>query len=162
MFIRRTQTRNRISGEPYATFRLVQASRVGKTVKQATVLNLGSHFELPQADWPALAQRIDELVRGQRSMLDCALPEQVQALAQRFAAQIIARKPAVASVGAARPAGGDPAPDLAVAGPPATPAGQAVEPGRYQEVDLDSLELVDPRSVGVEDRKSTRLNSSHG
>ena len=55
MFIRRTQTRNRISGEPYVTYRLVQASRVGKAVKQATVLNLGSHFDLPQAHWAALA-----------------------------------------------------------------------------------------------------------
>ena len=134
MFIRRTQTRNRISGEPYATFRLVQASRVGKSVRQATVLNLGSHFELPEADWPALAQRIDELVRGQSSMLDGALSEQVQALAQRFAAQIIARQPAVPSQGV-----------------PATPAASGVnEVARYQEVDLDSLELVDPRSVGVE------------
>ena len=146
MFIRRTQTRNRISGEPYATFRLVQASRVGKTVKQATVLNLGSHFELPQADWPALAQRIDELVRGQRSMLDCALPEQVQALAQRFAAQIIARQPAVPSLGVPASPGA-----AAPCAAPATPAASPVsEVARYQEVDLDSLELVDPRSVGVE------------
>ena len=146
MFIRRTQTRNRISGEPYVTFRLVQATRVGKAVKQATVLNLGSHFDLPQAHWPALAQRIDELVLGQRSMLESALPEQVQVLAQRFAAQIIARQPAVPSLGA--PAAPGAAPTRAV---PATPtASPASEVARYQEVDLDSLELVDPRSVGVE------------
>mgnify|MGYP001788385908 CR=1 FL=1 len=62
MFIRRTQTRNRISGEPYVTFRLVQATRVGKAVKQATVLNLGSHFDLPQAHWPALAPRVRQLI----------------------------------------------------------------------------------------------------
>ncbi len=146
MFIRRTQTRNRISGEPYVTFRLVQATRVGKAVKQATVLNLGSHFDLPQTHWPALAQRIDELVLGQRSMLESALPEQVQVLAQRFAAQIIARQPAVPSLGA--PAAPGAAPTRAV---PATPtASPASELARYQEVDLDSLELVDPRSVGVE------------
>ena len=48
MFIRRTQTRNRTSGEPYATYRLVEASRVGRSVKQTTLLNLGSHFDLPQ------------------------------------------------------------------------------------------------------------------
>jgi hypothetical protein len=103
MFIRRTQTRNRISGEPYVTYRLVQTSRVGKSVKQATVLNLGSHFDLPQAHWPSLAQRIDELVSGQASMLDAALPEHVRAFAQRFAAQIIARKPAVSSLGSPPP-----------------------------------------------------------
>ena len=159
MFIRRTQTRSRISGEPYVTYRLVNSARVGNTIKQSTVLNLGSHFDLPQAHWPALAQRIDELVRGQGSMLEATLPEEVQAFAHRFAAQIIARKPAVPSMGAP-----DSVRAAAVAAVPATPAANppnsppsppsppspASDVSRYQEVDLDSLELVDPRSVGVE------------
>ena len=165
MFIRRSQTRNRVSGEPYATYRLVHSARVGSAIKQITVLNLGSDFELPQTHWPALAQRIDELVHGQRSMLEAALPEEVQAFAQRFAAQIIARRPTVPavpavpavaavpgvpSIGAARAAVADPAPGPAAAGSPGKPAERAGELDRYQEVDLDSLELVDPRSVGVE------------
>jgi len=171
MFIRRTQTRNRVSGEPYATFRLVHSARVGNAIKQTTLLNLGSHFDLPKAHWPALAQRIDELVHGQGSMLDASLPEEVQVFAQRFAAQIIARKPTVSSLGAAPVAHADPAgpapadvatvakpavdPRSMASGSPATsppsiPSQQAGELDRYQEVDLDSLELVDPRSVGVE------------
>ena len=156
MFIRRTQTRNRTSGEPYVTFRLVHSERVGSAVKQTTLLNLGSHFDLPQVHWPALAQRIDELVHGQASMLEATLPEEAQAFAQRFAAQIIARKPAVPSLGAAPTVRADravPAPAKAAeppSGPPRSPASQAGELARYQEVDLDSLELVDPRSVGVE------------
>jgi hypothetical protein len=156
MFIRRTQTRHRVSGEPYVTYRLVHSARVGSAIKQTTLLNLGSHFDLPQAHWPALAQRIDELVRGQRSMLDATLPEEVQAFAQRFAAQIIARKPADPSPNAAPAAPAapadraDPAPGKAAASPASNPAGQPGELARYQEVDLDSLELVDARSVGVE------------
>ena len=156
MFIRRTQTRNRTSGEPYVTFRLVHSERVGSAVKQTTLLNQGSHFDLPQVHWPALAQRIDELVHGQASMLEATLPEEAQAFAQRFAAQIIARKPAVPSLGAAPTVRADraaPAPAKAAkppSGPPRSPASQAGELARYQEVDLDSLELVDPRSVGVE------------
>jgi hypothetical protein len=160
MFIRRTQTRSRISGESYVTYRLVHSARVGTAIKQTTVLNLGSHFDLPKAQWPALAQRIDELVHGQRSMLEVTLPEQVQAFAQRFAAQIIARKPAVPSLGAAPMACAAPA-VMAAAKPaasppgshahsPASPSSEAGEVARFQEVDLDSLELVDPRSVGVE------------
>ena len=159
MFIRRTQTRNRVSGEPYVTYRLVHSARVGNAIKQTTLLNLGSHFDLPKAHWPALAQRIDELVHGQRSMLDATLPEEVQAFAQRFAAQIIARKPAVPSLGAAPispaapatpadPASAKPAANLPTSAP-SSPAREAGELARYQEVDLDSLELVDPRSVGV-------------
>ena len=162
MFIRRTQTRNRISGEPYVTHRLVHSARAGAAIKQTTVLNQGSHFYLPQAPWPALAQRIDELLRGQGSMLKDALPQEVQAFAQRFAAQIIARKPAVPSRGSSPTAPAAPA-DPASAKPakpakPAVPAtklpnslaSQGGELDRYQEVDLDSLELVDPSSVGVE------------
>ncbi|HYN60372.1 MAG TPA: transposase [Rubrivivax sp.] len=142
----------------------MHSARVGNAIRQTTVLNLGSHFELPQAQWPALAQRIDELVRGQRSMLEATLPEEVQAFAQRFAAQIIARKPAVPSLGAAPKARAvpaaaasaepavEPAPGSAASPPssPASPTSDEGEVARYQEVDLDSLELVDPRSVGVE------------
>jgi transposase len=156
MFIRRTQTRNRVSGEPYVTYRLVHSARVGNAIKQTTLLNLGSHFDLPQAHWPALAQRIDELVHGQRSILEVTLPEPVQAFAQRFAAQIIARQPPVASLGAASTvpatpkAAGDAAPAKAAVNTPSCTGVEAGELTRYQEVDLDSLELVDPRSVGVE------------
>ena len=64
MFIRRTQTRTRTSGQPYTTHRLVQSVRVGSVVKLSTLLNLGSHFDLPKEEWPALARRIDELLQG--------------------------------------------------------------------------------------------------
>ena len=134
MFIRRTQTRSRVSGEPYITHRLVQTARVGGAVKQTTLLNLGSHFDLPQQQWPALAGRIDDLLRGQSSLPDAALSEVGETLAQRYAAQLIALRPSAASItaGAARAE--------SVSG----------EADRYQEVDLDSLDLVRPRSVGVE------------
>jgi len=133
MFIRRTQTRNRLSGQPYTTYRLVHTARVGGAVKQTTLLNLGSHFDLAQQEWPALAQRIDELLRGQRSLLDTTLSDAGQALAQRYAAQLIALKPSAASITRA-----------------AAVKAEVGELDRYQEVDLDSLELVRPRSVGVE------------
>ena len=133
MFIRRTQTRNRTDGEPYSTYRLVETSRAGSTVKQTTLLNLGCHFDLPKQEWPALARRIDELLRGQRPLLDATMSETGQALAQRYAAQLIALRPSAASITPAQAAMADPG-----------------EPGRYQEVDLDSLDLVRPRSVGVE------------
>ena len=131
MFIRRTQTRSRTSGEPYATYRLVEACRVGGSVKQTTLLNLGSHFDLPQVEWPALAKLIDDLLRGQQPLVDATLSETGRALAARYAAQLIALRPTAASITRAE-------------------AADPTEPGRYQEVDLDSLELVRPRSVGVE------------
>jgi hypothetical protein len=165
MFIRRTQTRNRVSGEPYVTYRLVHNVRVGGAIKQTTLLNLGSHFDLPQAHWPALAQRVDELLHGQRSMLDSSLSEEVQVFAQRFAAQIVARSPGQPSPGVAPAPAPAPAPaapsDHAEPAPgkagaksssssASSPARQADALARWQEVDLDSLEMVDARSVGVE------------
>ena len=51
----------------------MQSVRVGSAVKQSTLLNLGSHFDLPKEVWPALARRIDELMPGQRPLLDATL-----------------------------------------------------------------------------------------
>ena len=111
----------------------MRTARVGSTVKQTTLLNLGSHFDLPPNEWLALAQRIDGLLRGQRSLFDSTMSAVGQALAQRYAAQLIAWQPSAASITAAAAAKANPG-----------------EPGRYQEVDLDYLDLMCPRSVGVE------------
>jgi transposase len=131
MFIRCTATRNRKSGEAYFTHRLVETRRVGNAVKQRTLLNLGSHFDLPQAEWPVLAARIEQLLRGQAALLPSSLSEAVEILAQRFAAQLIARQPEVTE---------------------ATTTGATLKEAalRFQEVDLSTLEQVRPRTVGVE------------
>ena len=123
MFVRRTQTRRTEDGQPYYSHRLVHSERVGSTVRQRTLLNLGRHFDIPRAQWPLLCIRIDDVLSGQASLVaDC--PPAVEHEAQRIAAQLVAR-------GAA----GD-----------ATAAG----PADVQRVDVDSLRLVRPRSVGVE------------
>src|SRR5271157_5431170 len=127
MFIRRTQTRSKNSNEAYFSHRLVEAVRVGKTVRQRTILNLGAQLDLPQSEWPVLASRIEEVLHGQASLL---APEPVvEELAQRFAAQLIARRAAEAGVAAENP---EPAEE------------------RFAEVDLNTLEMVRPRTVGVE------------
>jgi transposase len=128
MFIRRTNTRNSKTGEAYFTHRLVETMRVGNSIKQLTLLNLGSHFDVSQDDWPVLAARIDDLLRGQSSLLARDLTEALEAHAQRYAAQLIARR--------ARDGSADDA--------PAEPA------ERFQDVDVSTLELVRPRTVGVE------------
>jgi transposase len=134
MFIRRTQTRNRISGEAYCTHRLVETIRVGKAVKQRTLLNLGSQFELNQTEWPVLAARIEQLLHGQSSLLTSTLSETAETLAQRYAAQLLARQPEEAVL--ARQA--------------ATQSAAEAGAARFTEVDLATLEQVRPRTVGVE------------
>ena len=121
MFIRRTQTRSTASGEVYFTFRLVRSERAGDKVRQRTLLNLGRHFEVEQGHWPVLCRRIDEVLTGQLA-LDPQCPPALESHAQRIAAQLIARE---------RPGTPDDGPDI-------------------QAVDIDSLEFVRPRTVGVE------------
>ena len=123
MFIRRTQTRSARSGEAYFTFRLVRSERIGSKVRQRTLLNLGRHFAIGQSAWPMLCRRIDEVLSGQLQLNpDC--PPALEAHAQRIAAQLLARERT-----------GTPAP---------------AHQHDIQRVDVDSLELVRPRTVGVE------------
>jgi transposase len=126
MFIRQTKTRNATGSESYTTFRLVASERVGKQVRQRTLLNLGRGFSLVREQWPLLCTRIEQLVSGQGALL----PESpdLEELAQRYAARIIA-------------ASGQDAPSSSVSDP---------HQAEYAEVDVTSLELVRPRSVGVE------------
>ncbi|MCY4025516.1 MAG: hypothetical protein OXH75_04290, partial [Acidobacteria bacterium] len=113
MFIRRTQTRRTGDGKPYFSHRLVHAQRLGNTVRQRTLLNLGRHFDIPQPQWPLLCARVADALAGQAPLVaDC--PPAVDEEAQRIAAQLVAR-------GAGLPAAG---------------------PADVQTVDVDSLRLV--------------------
>lgn len=126
MYIRRTHTSNSATGERYPTHRLVQSERVGGRVRQVTLLNLGRHFALPPQEWPALCARLEELRSGQGALLAGIGSGPVEREAQRLCARLLARQ-SVASPTAGRPDGGE-----------------------VQAVDVDSLELSRPRSVGVE------------
>jgi Transposase DDE domain len=137
MFIRRARTRNRATGEAYFTHRLVASQRVGKHVRQVTLANLGRHFDLPQPDWPRLCARIEAVLSAQPGLLAEAKP--IETLAQRFAARLMNDRAAAAAI-----AGTDrPCPH----GPNAATPSPAAD---FAEVDIASLQLTRPRSVGVE------------
>ena len=133
MYVRRTQTRSTATGETYFTYRLVRSERHGRKVRAVTVLNLGRHFPVPQEQWPAFCARIEELLSGQQALLPMDLPASVEAAAQRYAALLLARQGERQTA----PAGGAGATETAVT-------------ADVQTVDVDSLELTRPRSVGVE------------
>ena len=103
MFIRRTSIKSRTAGEDYFTHRLVESERIDGHVKQRTLLNLGRHFAVPQAQWKALCARIEQLIAGQPSLFDSTVSTDLEQTAQRYA-----------------------------------------------EVDVNTIELVRPRSVGIE------------
>lgn len=121
MFIRCTTIKSKQSGDPYQTYRLVESERVNGKVKQRTVLNLGRHFDLPKSQWSDLSSRIAQLLSAQEMLFSIELPTELEAQAQRYAAQILATRKV-------------------------PPEAQ----GAFESVSVDSLELVRPRRVGVE------------
>jgi transposase len=95
-------------------------------VRQFTVLNLGRHFAVPREQWGALVQRIEALLEGQLDLIADGLEPAWEALAEEYAARIIRRR-------GTRP-----------------PPGEQPPASDYQRVDLERVELIRPRSVGVE------------
>ena len=121
MYIRRTTIKSRKDGRQYYTYRLVQSERTSKGVIQNTLINLGTGFSLPRDQWPELTSRIQAIISGQQTLFE--LPEGIEDLAQNYAARIIqAQQKNMAE---------NDQPD-------------------YREVDVDSLEMLRPRSVGCE------------
>ena len=132
MYIRRTSIKSRHTGEPYYTYRLVESMREGRRVRQRTLLNLGRHFEVPREQWGALVQRIEHLVGGQQDLMPAYLDAQWEEAAQRYAAQLIRTRASVGESG----------------------SGEGAD---YHSVDVDSLELLRPRSVAIEHVALTAL-----
>lgn len=128
MFIRQTRTNNKATGESYFTHRLVRSERIQGKVRQITVLNLGRHFPFEQDQWPLVCQRIEQILSGQAQLPGESWPENVERSAQRHAAAILAQTPNTLL----------------------SDVGDAPETPQFSAVDVDSLQLAQPRSVGVE------------
>jgi hypothetical protein len=123
MYIRRTTIKSRRTGEPYYTYRLVESLRTADGVRQRTLLNLGRHFDVPRERWALLAQRVEQLASGQATLGVVELPPGEEELAQRYAAQVVHARSRDSSSG---------------------------DEADYQTVDVCSVDVVRPRSVGVE------------
>lgn len=126
MYIRKTHTGSAKSGKTYFSYRLVQSRRQDGKVRQITLLNLGRYFDVEQKYWSSLCSRIEEIISGQSSLFSTELPVIIEKEARRIANQLLARKAA-----ASEESSNDNSTDL-------------------QTVDVDSLELIRPRTVGVE------------
>jgi transposase len=112
-------------------------------VRQITVLNLGRNFAVKQDDWPLLCARLEQLLQPQDSLLDIQCADHLERTAQQIFGQLVARaippepseltEPAVPGEGTAAQAttSPSPAPD-------------------FHDVDIDTLQQTQPRSVGIE------------
>jgi transposase len=130
MYIRKTKTKNLDDGGAYYTYRIVESVRLGKQVKQRTLLNLGKDFAIDCEYWPLLTARIEQLLEGsephQQELFHLAddLSQLLEASAQRYSALIVAK--------------------LAQAVDAKSP-----EPD-YHRVDINHVEALQARSIGVE------------
>ncbi|MDA3832797.1 MAG: IS1634 family transposase [Spirochaetales bacterium] len=120
MFIRRTTIKSRKDGSQYYTYRLVESKRTEQGVRQYTLLNLGADFSFPREQWPDLVKRIENILSGQQALFD--IDNDIEEIAQDIASKIIASYQDVSDY----------------------------DDNDYREVDLNSLELNRPRSVGGE------------
>lgn len=100
------------------------ASASGAKYGKLTLLNLGRHFALPQEQWPQLCARIEQLLSGQATLMSSEFSQAIEAAAQHYAGRLVASAPMIA---------------------PTDGAG-----AQFQEVDVNSVEDRQPRSVGVE------------
>lgn len=121
MYIRRTSIKSRKDGKQYYTYRLVQSERTANGVSQHTLINLGADFTLPRHQWPELSSRIQAIISGQLHLFE--IPEEIEKLAQNYAARIIQAQPKNKA--------------------------EKDQPD-YREIDVDSLEMLRPRSVSCE------------
>lgn len=124
MFIRQTKTSTSSSGESYFTYRLVTSKRVGKKVRQQTLLNLGRHFDLPREHWPELCIRLDQILVGQKPLFETN--KVIEQTAQHIYSKLMAGSGQVSKVNT------------------------DAEVTDFQEVDVNSIEMIQPRSVGAE------------
>jgi len=130
MFIRKTSKTDRNTGKKYFFYQLIESYRTDRGPRQRILLNLGSDLPLPGEHRKQLANRIEEIVRGEQSLFQC--PEDIEQLAQSYAQRLIRanseshkRKTAAASE-------------------------EVLEGQDYQTVDVNTLKHEHCRTVGTE------------
>ena len=120
MYIRRTTIKSRKDGKQYFTYRFVESQRIGKKVRQQTILNIGTNFSLARDQWSILCSRIQDIISGQANLFK--ITDRIEKLAQDYAARIIQSQPDV----------------------------EQESTNDFHEVDVNSLESLRPRSVSCE------------
>ena len=123
MFIRRVPHRNKKNGKEYYTYKLVGSIRTERGPRQRDILNLRVDFDLPKEQWKDLANCIEEIITGQKTLID--YPKEIKALARRYARNIIRQQACITAEGE------DIAPD-------------------YATIDVNSVENEEIRTVGAE------------
>jgi transposase len=124
MFIKEIKKHNKGYDPVFIYHRLMESYRTDRGPRQRTILNLGK-LELPKEQWKLLADRIEDKVSGQQSLLE--VDEHIEQLATHYASLII-RKQLTVAVHREQPA----------------------DPPQYETIAIDSISNCNCRTIGAE------------
>jgi len=120
MFIATVVQKNKYGKKTYEYQHLLESIRTEKGPRQRFLLNLGK-LTLPKEEWPLLAKRIEDLVRGQRNFFSGSA--EIERLASHYAQKFLRKYEAEY---------------------------EETDKKRYETVDIDSVEDERVRTVGAE------------
>ena len=126
MFIRKTRLVNPKTQETYYNFQLIESVRTERGPRQRILLNLGARLDIADEERKPLANRIEELLKGVQSLIQCS--EKIESLAQRYASELVKR------LSEETPAPND----------------KEIIPAEFVKIDINSIQKSEPRSVGAE------------
>ncbi len=124
MFIRKNKKTDSVTKKIYYTYQLVESYRSSAGPRQRILLNLGSNLSITDEERKLLANRIEEITKGETSLFKP--PKHIECLAQNFAEQLTRKW-------------------LSKSGPKNQSSNTS-----FETIDLDSLEVSDSRTIGVE------------
>ncbi len=130
MFIRKTRKIDRQTKKEYFLFQLVESYRTERGPRQRILLNLGSELPFSEEERKLLANRIEEIVTGNRSFVE--YPKNLEETAQSYAKKLIRIKQTT------------PKNETKYINKPSD------ESNDYREVDVNSLRNGCCRTVGAE------------
>ncbi len=123
MFIRETSKIDKKTNRKYLSYQLVEAFRTAKGPRQRILLTIGSEVILSAIERKELANRIEDLIQGVRSLYPS--PQHIESLAQHFAKLLLQNHSQAIE--------------------------EALEEeAEYHTVDLHSVRHTDVRSIGCE------------
>ena len=123
MFIRKVPHKNRKNRKEYYTYKLVDSIRTERGPRQRDILNMGVDFDLPKEQWKDLANCVEEILTGQKHLID--YPGEIRRLAGRYARKIIREQASVVD------------------------EGKDIAPS-YATIDVNSVDNEEARTVGAE------------
>jgi len=133
MFLKPCDKKDRNTRKNYRYYKLCESYRIGNKTRHRTIFILGKLEEIKTNEQrKLLADRIEQLLRGEKSLLPFVVPTEIEKLAQYFYARIKRKKQVQSPV-------------------QKTPTRSNDEnPPDYQEVDVANLKIEEPREIGCE------------